>query len=539
MSQLILGIDLGTHTLKTILLERHFQDFEVLKFVEQPLHQHTRLSHAEAVALALEQIVQAHPEMLKADVVSAALPGHFVSERLLEMPVPNLSKLKQMVEFELEGHIPGEIENLFVDSHVIERSPELSKVLALYFPEERLAQYLDVLGRVGLDPKYFGSDLIDLSGIAQVGLFPRAGHYAICDIGHSKTNVCLMEGTELRYARTIGIGGLHFTKAIQRVFNLNYEKAESLKLSRGKIVTRVAEADQVSRLLTDVAQELVSNIKQTFIGFDGFFGKETKAAIYGTGGGMKLAGLSEYLSFHLRSNVLEIDPLSLLNHRLADPEDKLLFMSQAMGSAIRPIFSNRLPRVNFRKGAYAFKQDIQKITDELKTAGIFLAVIVLLGIGYYFYAEAYFAGRIASLEKKVSQLITTEFPDFGGTTGRPQKVAKGALERYLKSAKSKLATIKSQVESVSGGSGATPLEIMQEISAKLPPKNEVVFELSEFNYSDDFVRLKARTNDPRNPAKIVESLRESTLFSQIETTDPQQKPNDVYDFVVKVDLKKE
>ena len=534
MSQRILGIDLGTFAVKTILLERRFQDFEVLSFAQQSLHQHTRLSHVESVVLALEQIFQNNPDMLSPDIVSAALPGHFISTRLLEMPPVPLKRLGQMVEFELEGHIPGETSALVVDAHVLDRSTDLSKVLTVCFREEILAEYLEALSRAHVDPKYFGSDLVDLSALPLVSMFPRDGHYAICDIGHFKTNVCLMQGSQLRYARTIGVGGLHFTKAIQRSYNLNFEKAEALKISRGKIHLRDKEADQISRTLTEVARELVSNIKQTFIGFDSFFGKENKTAVYVTGGGMRLSGLMDYLSFHLRANVLEIDPLNLVPHRLDAAEEHSHEMAQVFATAVRPIFSNRLPRVNFRKGAYAFKQDIQLITQELKHVAVFVVAILLLGVGYYFYADYHYTNKMGILERKIQRLIREEFPEFNAGKPATGKDAAGkTLDRYLKSAKGKLDTIRSQVSGITGG-GLTPLSIMEEISQNLPSKTDVVFEVAEFNYSEEFIRLKARTNDPRNPAKIVEALDKSKFFSRIETTDPQQKPNDVYDFILKI-----
>ena len=79
-------------------------------------------------------------------------------------------------------------------------------------------------------------------------MVPNEGYYALLDIGHNSANFLIMEGKELRYVRSIGIAGYHFTRAVQRAFNLNYEKAEALKLSRGKLYIRENESDHVSRI---------------------------------------------------------------------------------------------------------------------------------------------------------------------------------------------------------------------------------------------------------------------------------------------------
>lgn len=539
MSQKILGVDLGTFAVKVVLLERQFSDFQVIDFIQQPLNLQARLSHPEAVTLALEHIFANH-HYTDVDVVSATMPGHIVSSRIIEFPFVNVKKLDQMVGFELENYVPTEIENMMIDYHVLEKTNEFLKILCVYFPVEKIEPYLGALSKAALDPKYFGSDLVDLSGISQVAMLPKEGYYAICDIGHTKTNLCLMEGQELRYARTIGIGGIHFTKAIQRAFNLNYEKAEALKISRGKIFVHEEESDQISRTLIDVSRELTSNIRQTFIGFDSFFGSKTKSAIYCTGGGAKLVGLLDYISFQLRLNVLELDPIAMVNHHLPDPEENAPMMVQALANALRPVYSNRYPRINFRKGNFPYKQDIQLITKELRYAGVFLAVIVFLGIGYYFYADHYYSKRMAALDKKIENSIHADYPDLklSEPKGKSKKEA-GTLDRYVKTVKKQLETIRSQVDTGFGVGQATVLEVMREISEKLPPKKELTFEVSEFSFSDDFIRMKARTNDPRNPNQIVAALQNSNLFSEIEATDPKPKPNGVYDFVVKFNLKKE
>lgn len=537
MSQKILALDLGTFSLKVILLQRQFADFEVLQFIEHPLNLHSRLSHTEQISLALEPILTEY-RIADADVISAALPGHLISNRIIELPSSHAKKLDQMVEFELEGFIPTEIDELVIDYHVLDTG-DLSKVLCLYLQEKRLVEYLEVFKKVGLDPKYLGSDLIDLANIAQISLLPKSGYYAICDIGHSKTNICIMEGSELRYARTIGIGGLHFTKAIQRVFNLNFEKAEAMKISRGRLSIREQDSDQISRLLNDVCDELVSNIKQTFIGFDSYFNRESKSAIYCTGGGSKLVGILDYISFQLKINVLEIDPMGMTNHQLGDIEEHHHVMTQAMANAIRPVYSNRLPKINFRKGHYSYKQDIQVITKELKSSAIFFLIIILLGFGYYFYADHYYSGKMQTVDKKIEAIISHEYPDFKLIKSRKEGPSKsGKMDQYLRSAKSKLDTIKTQIEEVYSSGQFTVLEAMQEISQFLPKKEEVTFEVTEFNFGDEFISLKSVTDDPRNLSKIKESLETSKLFAgKVETTVAKQRSKDLYTFEINIDLK--
>lgn len=528
MAQRILGIDIGTFSVKLALLERAFSEFKVLNLLEQPLNLQTRLPHEELVVLALEQAFKTRD--FTADVVATSFPGHLLSCRVLEMPFTNAKKISEVIEFELEGYVPFEMEDLHFDFHVLQRFSESSRLLCVYMQQEKFSSYLENLAKAGLDPKYMGADLIDLASIAQVTMVPRDEYYALCDIGHSKTNVCVMKGTELHYARTIGIGGVHFTRAIQRAFNVNYEKAESLKLSRGRLFIREQDSDQVSRVITHVSTELVSCIKQTFLGFDNLAGRQNIAAIYCVGGGSRLNGLMEFLSFHLRANVLEMDALAAVDHSMDDAGEANRVMAQAIANAVRPVFSNRLPRINFRKGPFAFKQDIQLFTQELKHAGALMVAVLLLAVGYYFYADYHYAEKTAAIDAKIQKILRDEFPDIAGAKAR------GGLTKLMKQAETKFKDLKQQSAGLFGG-GISVLGIMQEIAGKLPAKKDVKLEFAEFNFADDYVRINARTDDPLNVTKIVAALKASDMFPEIEATDPQSKPNNLWDFQMKIDFK--
>ena len=370
--------------------------------------------------------------------------------------------------------------------------------------------------------------------MSHVAMVPHEGFYILCDIGHSKTNIVIMEGKELRYARTIAVAGLHFTRTIQRAFNLNYDKAESLKIARGKVFIREQDSDQVSRALSKVAGELVSAIKQTVLAAGNTLGSISIPAIYCCGGSSKMAGILDYLSFHLRANVFELDALTYINHEFESPDDINKVIPQALSSALRPIYSNRLPKINFRKGQYAFKQDIQFITKEFKSVGVLLLMIFFLGIGYYFYADYHYAERMASVDKQVESIIEKEFSEISLSRPGKKRNKTRPLKRYLRSAKAKLTEFKNQAPAI--GEKRKVVNIMYSLSEALPAKKDVSFEITEFNFSDDFLRLNSRTDDPLNVEKVVASLTKSGKFGEIEAGDPQAKPGNMWDFVLKINL---
>jgi type IV pilus assembly protein PilM len=528
MSQKIIGIDLGTYSLKILYLERRVQELQVLEFIEEPINLQSRVPHEEQSASILEKIFS--NRSLDADVICMSMPGHLLSSRVITLPFTNAKRINQLVEFELESYIPFQVEDIFSDFHILQQTATESDVLCVYTLESHLSKYMDSLTASNIEAKYFGADFIDLAGISQMAIVPHYGYYSILDIGHSGSNLLIMEGSELRYARSIGVGGYHFTRAIQRAFNLNFEKAEALKLSRGKLYVREDDSDHVSRILNKTCQELASSVKQTFMGAKNIIEDISISPIYCCGGSSKLVGMLDFLSFHLRTNVFELDSLNFIQHQFDDPEEVNTVIPQVLATTIRPIYSNKIPRINFRKGPFAFTQDLQVITTELKSIAAFVVVMIMLGIGYYFYADVYYSNKISSIDKMIQSVIKTDFKDINIKKGR-------RLKTYLESAKSKLNELKESTPALQKGDD-TVVHILYDISKSLPPKKDVNFEVKEFIFSENNVRMKASTNDTLNADKIVEALQKSNKFSSIQSDDAKPKPGNKWDFNIKIKLTK-
>src|SRR3990167_860694 len=128
MKQQILGIDIGSYSVKIALLSRSFRHFELERYYEQVIPQGGRLSREEATASVLKTLVEKNE--LTADVIAVSLPAHQVSCRVIELPFTNAKKIEQTIEFELEGHVPLPLEDMLVDYHILSFEENRSTLLA-------------------------------------------------------------------------------------------------------------------------------------------------------------------------------------------------------------------------------------------------------------------------------------------------------------------------------------------------------------------------------------------------------------------------
>ncbi|HBF13922.1 MAG TPA: hypothetical protein DDW49_11150 [Deltaproteobacteria bacterium] len=529
MAQTILGIDIGSYSVKVSQISRTLRDYELVRFVEHPLSQNVRLTFEEAVAATLRTMVEKYD--LQADVISVSLPSNQLSLRVVELPFTNLKKIEQTVEYELESFVPVPVEDLQVDYHILSVEQNRSTVLTAYVPRARFVKFLDLFQVSGLDPKFVGVDLIDFSHIAQVAMVPQEAVYVLLDIGHQKTNLCVMKGTKLQYARSLGVGGLHFTKAIQKAFKLNYEKAESLKLDRGRVSFKEDHLDQISRICQKVAEELVVDIRQTYLGYQQLYPGDLWTGLYITGGGARLTGVQELLSMALKINVHQLDVLDFIDHKLDRPEICADIIAPSLAQTLKVIFSNKAVKINFRKAEFAFQRDFKSFGSEIKQIGLWFSAVFLLGLIHFFVSYTMLNNKAKKMNQVFVQQATKIIPDLKG-----QKDTK----KLLQTINNRIAEIEPQLEALQGtGIVRTPSLILLEISKLIPPKEEVMLDVDDLNYTGDVIRLDGRTTSFDAVDKLKSSLSGSKLFKNVTTRNVSKGLNDEIKFSLSMDVKAE
>src|SRR5688572_22330175 len=122
---------------------------------------------------------------------------------------------------------------------------------------------------------------------------------AVIDVGHTRTNVCVLRGTQAVFGRTILRGGASLTAAIASDFNCDEATAEEIKHHRTRIgANSTAEAVRLDGIVTEALTPLLRDIRLTLASVRSRV-KEPLQNLLLTGGTAALAGLDEYLAAEL------------------------------------------------------------------------------------------------------------------------------------------------------------------------------------------------------------------------------------------------
>jgi hypothetical protein len=253
----------------------------------------------------------------------------------------------------------------------------------------------------------------------------------------------------------------------------------------------------------------------------------------------------------LRTNVLDLDVLNFFNHQLENSEEVAHIIPQSIAAAMRPVYSGHTPKINLRKGPYAFKQDVELITGELKFAGWLLLGLFLLGLVYYFYASGYYTRKtdllVAKVERVVKESGALEVEvaagEGEGKKGKKEKKEKkggkdpqSRLEKVKKQVEAQVAQVEGQQAILDRVGAVSVLKVLEEISKNLPAKKDVRLQFINLSYADNFVRLEGKTVEYEKVGEIVAALQNSPMFTSVESKNEQKTKNDELKFTLNINL---
>ncbi|MDB4980117.1 MAG: Fimbrial assembly family protein, partial [Myxococcales bacterium] len=216
MAHLICGIDLGAFSVKFAFLDVGFRATTLRGFMETavpagdaPLIER----QAEAVREGFAQAREATPYF--------ALPGDQLSVRVMQLPFADARKIDQVVGYELEGQIVHALEDVVFDHLIVAQGADGSTVLAAAAKREDIAGLIAAAEAQGTHPRaIYAAPVVYRTLLpATASAEPEEGAAPppcrlVLDLGHARTNVCIVRNGVTVYSRTILRGCLHLTQAV-------------------------------------------------------------------------------------------------------------------------------------------------------------------------------------------------------------------------------------------------------------------------------------------------------------------------------------
>ena len=381
----ILSIELGGRSVKAVELESKFRKLDILDFHEIKLP--LKITNpTELYKEAVKEILAKVPSLPAKTVIS--LPGPSISMRFLNIPIKQKKKVEQMYRFELEDSVPFKLDETVVE-HEVYPLKDSSLVFCAIAPTKFISSHLEYLKQLGLDP-----DWLTFDGMGLINLFiasqqkdnvnPIPGPTLLLDLGHTKTNLSIVNDGRIEAFRTFGWGGFSITQNIALTTGLALEHAEEelhkldlTKALAGRPTDELTAAAMqgLSPLFTEINHNNIAYRNQT---------KQNIASVCISGGASLIKGLPQLMSKQLggipcsQFNPGEFFPLK---EELRSSMELTKF-AEAWGRG--NVFSRKSPILfNFRKSGFGKQTSLNEISEFVKNPNVlklgqYTAILVLI-----------------------------------------------------------------------------------------------------------------------------------------------------------------
>src|SRR5262245_9400122 len=160
-NKLLVGVDIGTYSIKVVRLKQKGKGYQLLNFGIMPLHPEAivdgNISEAEAIIEAIRNLMRM--EKIKSKEVATAVSGQSVIVKRIRVPQMTEKELTEAIQGEAEQHIPFEIAEVNLDFQILpaaqgddERLENQMDVLLVATKKAKIRDYTSLLMAAGLNP---------------------------------------------------------------------------------------------------------------------------------------------------------------------------------------------------------------------------------------------------------------------------------------------------------------------------------------------------------------------------------------------------
>jgi general secretion pathway protein L len=450
----MLALEVGSATLKAVLVESTLRAQRVLGFYAVP-------RTGSDVAADLRTLATTHH--LEWDEVVAALAGELVTHRILTLPFADRKRLDQTVPFELETHLPFELDDAVVDYQVLGTNGEGATVLAALAPKAAVRAQLAALAAAGVDPR-----VLDLAPLAALNVLRGAVGATQADVvvvmlDPGSGTVALLRAGRLAGLRTLGHG-----------LGANGDLAALVREIRWSVLALAGD---------DAAPAL-----EVWLGGEGARRAEVRA------------GLAEALGVAPRTiATLLIDsvPAALRAEQAA--------FAGPLGLALRD--GADAFGVDFRRGEFAYHREREALWRSLAAAAALALVALVLMVATFVLESHRLGARRDALRAEIRQLFTTALPDVHTIVNEKAQLT------------SEIAALEKQRALYGGLAPSTPraLDILRALTLGTP--TDVGLEIEELAVDGDTVRIRGSTRAYEGVEAVKRGLAARPEFRDVQAKD--------------------
>lgn len=327
----VVGLDIGSHTIKLVELSLHKDKYRMDKFGIAPLPSEAVvdgaiMEHAQVVDVIKELFKS---KKVKTKNVAISMSGPSVVVKILHVPLMTEDELEEQIALEAEQYVPFDLDEVNLDFHILredevdaEGEPQMA-VLLVAAKIDILEARTAVVKEAGLNPVVMDVDVFAIENMYGINYDVSPEEItALVNVGASYVNINVLADGASAFTRDVLIGGNRYIEALKQELNLSDEDAEATMNGNPKwIPVGEVQSGAADRILESVNVEVTTEVTRSFDFFRSAMVSEEMEEIKKvvlSGGGAQIVGLAQMLSSQLGIEVEFADPFRQID--LADKD---------------------------------------------------------------------------------------------------------------------------------------------------------------------------------------------------------------------------
>lgn len=307
----LVGLDIGSSLIKAAELKNTGSGLVLKKFgitrTPPGSISEGRVKDAQSLAASIKGLFKKNK--IREKNVAIATGGYSVIIKTISILKENEEDLQSYIVSEAEQYIPYDISDVNIDYQVLgesEFSPEQLNVLLVAVKKDLVAEYIDLVGKAGLNPVIIEVDTFAFQNIFEASTAEETDEISLLvDVGVSKTSLNILKGTRSLMIRDNSGGTSQILEEIMSEADCPEDEAEKIligtdqnSISNGRLREIIDEvtADWSSEIF-DVVNTYRANMNEGDI-----------ERVYLTGGGSLVEGFADTLSADLETQVTIFNP---------------------------------------------------------------------------------------------------------------------------------------------------------------------------------------------------------------------------------------
>lgn len=531
--QKVIGLDIGSYSIKAVEIVNTLKSYEITNFYETVIPNLEGVPLDAVVPVCMEQLFQEHD--LSADRIITAMPGQFISSRVLPFAFADPRKIEASVMVELEDHVPFNMDDMVIDHQILGASSGQTLVLAVMTRKIFLKNFLDLLARIDIDPKLVDIDSLAFYNLSSCIDIEDNECVALVDVGNEKTSVCIIRHGVLRMFRSINLGGRYITDFLARDLEVNFHEAQRIKHRVSRVLFSGDDGrdlDQHDRMVAErttlAANAIIKELGRTFYAFKSW-DKDPLKRIILTGGTSKTRNFDHFLAEQLEVPVERFSLAStnlIVNPKLEQLQE---VMPQSLAIGLRAVSNvKKHSQINLRSGEFAYVQNYESVMRVASLAFKVIAILMVVLMSTYVVKYYFYSNQINKLKEQYQREFLAQFPDqrnrYRNANVTFPRLKQDAETRFRQGIMEKQGAI---MEFQQLNQESPALVLLQEMSRAIPEDVKIDITLFDFRMTfpgqGKFI-LRADTDNFASQASIVEALHTVSMLKNIDERQSGTKP---------------